>query len=82
MTKATQPEGQDMDPEDVDPAELDETLSSPETSAAPTVTYRVMRGITYPAGGGEKRAEPGDLVDDLPESAVEWLLADGAVEPA
>ena len=40
-------------------------------------TYRVLRGIDYPPS---KRAEPGDVVSDLPERSVKWLLAAGVVE--
>lgn len=43
--------------------------------------HRVLIGINYPDGaGGEKRAEPGDIVDDLPAKSVKWLEADGIVE--
>lgn len=38
--------------------------------------YRVNVGIDY-AG---KRAEPGDLVDDIPTRSVKWLLEQGIVE--
>ncbi len=41
-------------------------------------TYRVLIGIDY-AG---KRAEPGDIVTDLPARSVTWLTAQGIVEPA
>lgn len=39
-------------------------------------------GINYPGGpkGGEKRAEAGDVVDDLPAKSVGWLLAQGYLE--
>lgn len=40
-------------------------------------TYKVNAGIDY-AG---KRAEPGDLVTDLPPKSLPWLLAQGIVEP-
>lgn len=39
--------------------------------------YRVLVGIDYPPN---KRAEAGDEVDDLPSSAIKWLLADGFIE--
>lgn len=39
-------------------------------------TYRVLIGIDY-AG---KRAEPGDIVSDLPADSVTWLTAQGIVE--
>lgn len=45
--------------------------------------YRVITGINYPDGkGGENRAEPGDIVDDLPEQSAKWLLRDGHIEKA
>jgi len=39
--------------------------------------YRVNQGIDYPPN---KRAEVGDIVDDLPASAIKWLVADGVIE--
>jgi hypothetical protein len=42
--------------------------------------YRVKVGISYPTVNGERHAEPGEAVDDLPAGAAEWMLADGAVE--
>lgn len=41
-------------------------------------TYRVLIGIDY-AG---KRAEPGDIVSDLPSRSVTWLAAQGIIESA
>jgi hypothetical protein len=38
--------------------------------------YEVKVGINYPP---EKRAEPGDIVDDLPEKSLPWLLEEGIV---
>ena len=43
-----------------------------------TESYRVLIGIDYPG----HRAEPGDVVNDIPQSSVKWLLADGVIEPA
>jgi hypothetical protein len=40
--------------------------------------YRILVGIDY-AG---KRAEPGDIVTDLPGRSVGWLLEQGIVEKA
>jgi hypothetical protein len=39
--------------------------------------YRVLQGIDYPPN---KRAEIGDVVDDLPATAIKWLLESGAIE--
>jgi hypothetical protein len=33
--------------------------------------YQVLVGLDYPPG---KRAEPGDVVSDLPDKSVKWLL--------
>lgn len=38
--------------------------------------YKVLTGIDY-AG---KRAEPGDVISDLPNRSVSWLLEQGIVE--
>jgi len=46
------------------------------------MTYRVLIGLNYTAGKLEKRAEPGEVIDDLPKSAVAWLLECGAIEEA
>ena len=40
-------------------------------------TYRVLAGVDY-AG---KRAERGDIVNDLPQKSIPWLTAQGIVEP-
>lgn len=39
--------------------------------------YRVLVGIDYPPN---KRAEAGDVVDDLPGSSTKWLLTEGFIE--
>jgi hypothetical protein len=43
--------------------------------------FRVVRGLNYPGGGGARRAEPGEVVDDLPAGSVPWLLAQGHITP-
>lgn len=40
-------------------------------------SYRCLNGISYPKG---KRAEKGDIVDDLPKESVKWLLEQGEIE--
>jgi hypothetical protein len=40
--------------------------------------YRAVVGIDYPPN---KRAEAGDIVSDLPEKSVAWLLDSGFIEP-
>ena len=40
--------------------------------------YRVLVGLDY-AG---RRAEPGDIITDLPSKSLSWLTAQGLVEKA
>ena len=40
--------------------------------------YRVLVGMNYPPN--DKRAEPGDVVDDIPPASAAWMLRDGAIE--
>lgn len=44
--------------------------------ATPT-QYRVLVGLNYPP---ERRAEPGEVVQDLPKASVPWLLEQGYIE--
>jgi len=46
--------------------------------------YRVLTGLNYPPNGKgpERRAEPGDIVNDLPPESVGWLLEDGSITEA
>lgn len=39
--------------------------------------YRVLNGLSYPP---DKRAEVGDIVDDLPSKSIKWLTAKGHIE--
>lgn len=39
--------------------------------------YRVIVGLNYPPN---RRAEPGDVVDDLPRTSVTLLQEQGAIE--
>lgn len=39
--------------------------------------YRVLRGLDYPP---LNRAEPGDIVDDLPKDSIEHELRAGNIE--
>jgi hypothetical protein len=42
--------------------------------------YKVLLGINYPDGkGGELRAEPGDVVSDLPDKTAKWMERDGVI---
>lgn len=47
---------------------------------AQSESYRVLTGLDYPARGGPKRAEPGDVVTDLPPKSIGWLLEQGHIE--
>lgn len=38
--------------------------------------YRVLQGIDY----GDKRAEAGDVVDDIPQRSIKWLVDQGIIE--
>jgi hypothetical protein len=38
--------------------------------------YRVLKGIDYPPN---KRAEAGAIVEDLPATAIKWLLEFGII---
>lgn len=38
--------------------------------------FKVVTGIEYDG----KRAEPGDIVDDIPTKSVTWLVEQGIVE--
>lgn len=45
----------------------------------PTPTaYLVHVGISYPP---MQRAEPGDVVSDLPTESIPWLIRSGAITP-
>ena len=39
--------------------------------------YKVLKGIDYPPG---RRAEPGDVVSDIPAMSIGWLLDQGVIE--
>ena len=39
-------------------------------------TYEIITGVTY-AG---KRAEPGDIVTDIPSKSAPWLLEQGIIK--
>lgn len=40
--------------------------------------YRVLTGLNY----RNRRADPGEVVDDIPARSVRWLLDQGHIEPA
>lgn len=39
--------------------------------------YRVLAGISYPPS---RRAEAGEIVDDLPKRSIKWLREQGFIE--
>ena len=41
------------------------------------MAYKVLIGIDYPP---DRRAEPGDIVSDIPIASADWLIAQGAIE--
>lgn len=43
-------------------------------------TYRVLKGITYPAKDGERDAAEGDEIADLPAKSAPWLIEQGYIE--
>lgn len=48
----------------------------------PAVIRRILAGEKVPyAERGMKRAEAGDVVTDLPQQSVTWMLRKGWVEP-
>jgi len=46
-------------------------------------SHRVLIGLNYRPDpkSPEKRAEPGEIVDDVPAKVVEELVAQGVLEP-
>lgn len=50
--------------------------STPVSGKEPRTKYKVLVGLDY----GDKRAEAGDVVDDLPTKSVEWLLESRCIE--
>jgi hypothetical protein len=42
-------------------------------------SYRALTGLNYPP---DKRVEAGQIVSDLPEKSVSWLLKEGFIEEA
>jgi hypothetical protein len=43
-------------------------------------SYVVVTGINYKTAKGEKRANPGDKVNDIPSRSVRWLVEAGAIK--
>lgn len=41
------------------------------------MAYRVLVGLSYPP---DRRAEPGDVVDDIPSQSIGWLKSQGFIE--
>lgn len=47
----------------------------------PVTKHRVLVGIDYTVRGQPRRAEPGEVVTDLPKESLPWLLEQNIVEP-
>ena len=43
--------------------------------------FRVKTGLDWGVGKEAKRAEPGEIRDDIPAKSVPWLVAQGLIEP-
>jgi hypothetical protein len=52
--------------------------NKPTSERVPSGPFLVKQGIDYRFG---RRAEVGDVVNDLPAGSIPWLLADGVIEP-
>lgn len=50
----------------------------PKKTSRKAHQYRALAGLSYPPG--DLRAEPGDIVDNLPGESIKWLLDDGLIE--
>jgi hypothetical protein len=46
----------------------------------PRQSFLLLNGINYPSGSGEKRAEAGSVVTDLPVKDIPWLLEHGQIK--
>ena len=44
--------------------------------------WQVLVGLDYVSGGTPRRAEPDDVVDDLPAESVGWLSKQGLIAQA
>lgn len=51
-------------------------------SKAPAGAYKAVVGFNYPTASGEVRVEPGQVVTDIPERSISWLVRDGVITPA
>lgn len=65
------------------PSNVDVTRVVPEAVREPRcrqgglVPYRVLTGLSYPP---DRRAEAGEIVDDLPSKSIKWLIRKGHIE--
>lgn len=50
-------------------------------TGGPVAKWKVLVGINYRPDGAsdEVRAEPGDVVEDLPEKAAKWMEPQGVI---
>lgn len=54
----------------------DKTKSAPVSDKKPRTKYKALTGLNY----GDTRLEAGDVVEDLPEDSIGWLLDCNAIE--
>jgi len=54
-------------------------MSKDEKSKSKTLkaSYEVLTGLNY----GDRRAEGGEIISDLPASSIGWLLEQGHIKP-
>lgn len=50
-----------------------------KTAPAHAGSYRVNVGLNY--GPDDRRAEPGEVVSDLPSASIKWLVKAGHITP-
>ena len=69
--------------EDLAPTAAYEVVVGLSYPTDPAIVARLARGDRIPAPDrGLKRAEPGEIVDDIPSVSVPWLLEQGLIRPA
>lgn len=50
---------------------------APKTSKAVSGPWKVLVGVNY--APNDRRAEPGEIVDDLPAADAPWMLEQGLI---
>jgi hypothetical protein len=54
----------------------DKTESAPVSDKKPRAKYRALVGLDWEG----MRVEPGEIVSNIPEDSLEWLLEDRLIE--